>query len=310
MQKYWQHAVNRAVIFLCRPYIKREWPGWGRLYTLAVESGRADRWANYPRRWVRGKLHGYEMSLNLGYFANRMTFFLERWSDLPTQLATQALLRPGDTMIDVGANEGMVSLLASKLVGPAGKIISFEPNPTPRKNLETAIDRNSISNITLYPIGLANSNDSLTLTAPKYNPGEGSFGIPAYDPKLVDTLECQVRRGDEVLGSVTPQLMKMDIEGFEPFALDGLRETIARAKPTIIMEVIAGHLFNANTSPSALRQRMDNLGYRSYRIGIAKQNGSYRLRLTPEIIGDKTRGDFVWLHKESRTTPREIEASA
>ena len=298
MQFSLRHTVNQAVILFCRPYIKREWPGWGRLYTVAVEGGRPDRWRGYPRIWLRGKLHGYEMSLDLSYWPNRITFFLERWSDLPTQLAVQALLQPGDTMIDVGANEGMVSLLASRLVGSAGKVVSFEPNSRPRKILEAAIDRNSISNITVYPVGLADRNDTLKLTAPKSNPGEGSFGAPAYDPKLMETMECPVRRGDELLQTITPQLIKMDVEGFEPFTLDGLKETIVRARPTIIMEVIARHLFNAKTSPAALRTRMTDFGYRSYRIGIVKRRGSYGLTLAEETIDDTTQGDFLWMHRD------------
>jgi hypothetical protein len=84
--------------------LRRESPGWGRLSGAAISSGKPDRWSGYPRRWVRGKLHGYEMSLDIGCWPNRTTFFLERWSNLPVQLLIQAILRPGDTMLDI-ANE-------------------------------------------------------------------------------------------------------------------------------------------------------------------------------------------------------------
>jgi hypothetical protein len=74
--------------------------------------------AALARTWMRGKLHGYEMSLDLGNWSNRQTYFLGRFYDLPTQLVLLSCLRPDDIFVDIGANEGMISLLASRLVGP------------------------------------------------------------------------------------------------------------------------------------------------------------------------------------------------
>ena len=124
---------NRAAM-LFRPYISRELPAWGKVYKAAVGDFEADdRWKGHERIWFRGKFHEYEMSLDLGYWSNRATFFLGRYPDLPTQLIMKAYLKPGDTFIDIGANEGMISLLASSLVGRTGKVLSFEPNPRPRE---------------------------------------------------------------------------------------------------------------------------------------------------------------------------------
>ena len=58
-----------------------------------------------------------------------------------------ALIRPGDTVIDVGANRGMFALNASYLVGKNGRVICFEPNPNCLKVLRYEIESNDIDNI-------------------------------------------------------------------------------------------------------------------------------------------------------------------
>lgn len=111
-----------AVIGLVRPYTRRELPGWGYLYRNLVGSFEKDLiWRGERERWVRGKLHGYEILVRIEGWSNRHTFFLERFYDLPTQLLLQRALRESDTVVDVGANEGMMTLLGSRLVGSKGR---------------------------------------------------------------------------------------------------------------------------------------------------------------------------------------------
>src|SRR5260370_22584442 len=90
----------------------------------------------------------------------------------------KACLKPGDTFVDIGANEGTISLLASSLVGRTGKVLSLEPNPRPREVFRSNIEHNAISNIHLFPTGLGERDDVLVLTVPKINSVEGSFGRP------------------------------------------------------------------------------------------------------------------------------------
>src|ERR1700757_1426354 len=60
-------------------------------------------------------------------------------------------LDPGDTMIDVGANIGLDSVLAGAILGPRGRVEAFEPSPSLRPCLEANIKRNGLANIRVHP---------------------------------------------------------------------------------------------------------------------------------------------------------------
>jgi FkbM family methyltransferase len=244
MKKFFQ----RILMSVFQPYISRELPGWGRIYSAFIGGYHYDAWwSGQKTRWVRGKLHGYEMLLDLGQWANRSTYFLKRLYDLPTQLVLIATLRSGDTFLDIGANKGMISLLGSRLVGPSGKVIAFEPNPRPPSIFQGNVDRNRISNVVIMPFGLGDTNERLSLSVPKINTGEGSFGRSNYAPERVEIVHCDVRRGDDLPGTVSPRLIKIDVEGFELYALRGMENFISKNHPAIIMEMEASHLANTDT---------------------------------------------------------------
>lgn len=288
--------LQRATIFFLRPYISLELPGWGRLYSTFVGDYRRDpEWAWLGRRWVRGKLHNHEMPLDLGQWSNRMTFFLRRLYDLPTQLVLKQILRSGDTFIDIGGNEGAISLLASHLVGPNGRVIAFEPNPTPRQKFEATIERNSIQNIILQPIGLGSESGQFTMTAPKINSGEGSFGRSNYRVEEIETIECEVQRGDDVLAGSTPALIKIDVEGFELHVMIGLAETLAKSHPPVVMEMISSHLSNCGTTSVELASFMTDAGYSSFKIGVKRNWFKFDLDLIPTDIGPEINTDILWL---------------
>lgn len=286
--------MKQRLAFFLRPYIYRELPGWGRLYERFVgDYDRDPEWRGHSERWVRGKLHGYEMLLDLSRWSNRATYFLGRFYDLPTQLVVDAILRPDDTFVDVGANEGMISLLASRLVGPNGHVIAFEPNPQPRAKLQAAITRNEISNVHLLGFALGAQASVLPLTVPKINSGEGSFGIPDYPTELVDVVDCEVRVGDDALQGVRPRLVKVDVEGFECNVIRGLGGVIEECRPAIVTEIVSTHLQKAQSSVTELVALMKEKGYRPYRLGLSTTKN---LRLVPGEVDSDAHGDFLWMH--------------
>lgn len=288
--------------FLCvallRPYIYRELPGWGYLYNIFIGGyGRDSEWVGQPQRWIRGKRHGYEMMLDVGRWSNRVTYFLGRFYDLPTQLVLEAILRPQDSFVDIGANEGMISLLASRLVGKGGQVVSFEPNPQPRAKFQLALDRNGISNIRLFDFALGAKAGVLPLTVPKVNTGEGSFGKLDYPPELVDVVECEIRVGDFELKDIEPRLVKIDVEGFECQVIRGLQGVLERHRPAVVTEVVASHLARAQSSPLELAGLMKGYGYSPFELELSKDK---RLRLKSAEIGPDAHGDFLWLHQHNK----------
>ena len=143
-------AAQELVIATARPYTLRELPGWGKIYRALVGHRRGWFWEGAPIRTTRGKLHHHLMRLDLSKWPDRWAYFLGRWYDLETQLLVSDLLGPGDTVIDVGANRGMFTLLASRLVGDAGQVIAFEPNPTCVHILEDELAANNIRNVVVH----------------------------------------------------------------------------------------------------------------------------------------------------------------
>jgi FkbM family methyltransferase len=293
---------RRFTTLIVRPYIRFELPAWGRVYATFIGDYKNDsQWNGIPPIWTRGKLHGYEMLLDLSQWSNRATYFLGRLYDLPTQLAMKSMLQTGDTFVDIGANEGHISLLGSSLVGTTGKVIAFEPNPAPRSVFQSMIDRNRIKNIELIPIGLSDSDDKLILSAPKINSGEGSFGRSNYPENLIDAVTCEVRRGDDRLAGETPGFIKIDVEGFELRVLRGLEKTISRHKPPIIMEMIASHLANADTKVDDVVTFMTGLGYEPFQIGLRRSGLRQKLDISPTTVKPDVEADILWMHPANRS---------
>ena len=109
-------SSHKTIIICVRPYVSRELFGWGRVYNFFVGGWRRDWfWKGAPTYITKDKVHGYDVALNLSFYADREEFFLRRWVCLEHQLLMKEKIKPGDTVIDVGANRGSFSSPASRL---------------------------------------------------------------------------------------------------------------------------------------------------------------------------------------------------
>ena len=149
----------------------------------------------------------------------------------------RASLRKGDTFIDVGANIGVMSLFASKIVGEDGAVYSFEPEPETFMILTENIRMNKVGNVHAHNIGLGDSKgQSLIYTNPFAGRGSASLVRPlgqdtarAYEIR-VETLDGLVASNN--LSGV--RMLKIDVEGWELHVLKGAESLLRSAAAPII----------------------------------------------------------------------------
>jgi FkbM family methyltransferase len=283
-----------CIIALVPPYVVREFPGWGYLLRLFCGYERDWLWAAAPTKKIRNKLTGQIMALDLANWSDRLTFFLGRWYDLETQLFTSSIVKPGDTVIDIGANRGMFALFASSIVGATGAVICFEPNPQCVAVLDRDVRLNGINNVAIHNIGLGDREQELILTIPSINSGEGTFGTSPYDEKQLYRTRVPVKRGDDVLCLVSPVMIKVDTEGFEPRVLAGLENTIKRTRPVIVTEIAPNHLKSCGSSVRELLALMERYGYQGLKLELVKKHGKHRLALN-RSWGQDEDCDVAWI---------------
>lgn len=148
-------------------------------------------------------------------------------------------LRGGMTVLDVGAHVGQYTLLASGLVGPAGRVIAFEPHPVLGPVLRRNVARAGCQNVTVLPVALGRAPGLGTLVL---NPPD-NFGGSSLQPDEASahyaraTVEVTTLDGAlDRLGGPPVDLVKIDVEGAELDVLDGGRRTLA-ANPGIVLIV-------------------------------------------------------------------------
>ena len=142
----------------------------------------------------------------------------------PVVDAFVAGLRPGDVVYDVGAWIGPYTLLASKLVGARGRVISFEPDPIARAQLERNVTLNRAGNVQILPIALSDHNGTARLS------GGGSEAVVGPTGAAeVPTMTLP----DLIAKEGAPDVIKVDIEGGE-LRLDV--EALSRAR-VVFLEV-------------------------------------------------------------------------
>lgn len=281
-----------------RPYIVRELPGWGKVYALLIGGWKRDaQWAGAKLRTIRGKLHGYEMTLDISRWSERYTYFLGRFYDLETQLLMKRFLRPGDRVADVGANVGMITLLAARLVGPEGVVEAFEPNPVCQRKVEHALVRNRIGHVRLHGVGLGAETSHARLSVKSINSGEGTL-TPVDDRSGFDTIhDVRVVRGDSILAidARAIALIKIDVEGFECHALRGLRTTLEHHRPLVSTEIVEAHLRRAGKNSADVFRTMHDSGYTAYAMGLRRGLFGHTLDLQPCTAPVPGRPNVLWI---------------
>lgn len=137
-------------------------------------------------------------------------------------------------LLDVGANVGHHTLYAST---KCQLVVSFEPFPEVANRISQKIADNQIANVLLCDFALGATNETLKYAKPQgRNTGTGSFTTQNTQSQ---TLDLPIRNGDEVLaelGVKNVHFIKIDTEGFEPFVLKGLNETLKRCRPLVFFE--------------------------------------------------------------------------
>lgn len=158
------------------------------------------------------------------------------------------LLSPGDVVYDVGANIGWYSLLAARRVGPQGSVVAFEPSLQNALYAHQNAIANGLANMTVVPAALTDEDGWLAFLDKGSLEGRLEKDDSEAQAQRRAQRELRVRgrtivpvaRLDSWLertGSRPPNVVKIDVEGAEVGVLRGMRETLASAAPTLIVEL-------------------------------------------------------------------------
>lgn len=140
-------------------------------------------------------------------------------------------------VLDVGANVGHHTMFMSRV---AKAVHAVEPFPPVLDRMDEMLKLNSIQNVVIHPVGYSNEDGSLPFTPPDdKNHGIGTFSTDRR-AGAQKQLELPILRGDDDLarsnvGAV--HLIKLDIEGYEKFALEGLKKTLQTNRPAVVIEL-------------------------------------------------------------------------
>jgi FkbM family methyltransferase len=162
-------------------------------------------------------------------------------------------LSPGMVVYDIGANIGFFTMIAARAVGPQGRVLAFEPLPENVRWLRHNVDINDFGQVEIVEAAVGAREGTAAFES----------GNTAVWARISDTGEHEVRvlsiDDGIAAGSLpVPDVVKMDIEGAEVDALDGMRETLARHRPTVIVEL--------HDTIGAVRERLVAAGYGMERI--------------------------------------------
>jgi FkbM family methyltransferase len=146
-------------------------------------------------------------------------------------------LRPSDVFYDLGAGVGFFTLLGARLVGPAGEVWAFEPDPANAAVLRRNVELNGFPHVRVLEQAVSGQSGEARL----HSSGTASRLVTdrGARPDRDETIPVAVTSVDEVvreLGGPAPTLVKFDVEGAELDALEGMRETIAATRPVIVCE--------------------------------------------------------------------------
>jgi FkbM family methyltransferase len=183
----------------------------------------------------------------------------------------RSVLRPGDTVLDVGASFGWYTLVFSQMVGDAGRVHAFEPIPHNFDILARNCRLNQAANVRLNNIAIGAKVEDRDLYLPDIG-SSGAFRLHQYRNKF-ETIHCRAQTLDDYVarsGISHVDLIKADIEGAELEMLHGATNVLQiDSQPIWLIEIQAKSCSLFGHTPRAVFDRMCRFGYSPYCISEA-----------------------------------------
>jgi FkbM family methyltransferase len=218
-------------------------------------------------------------------------------------------LREGCIFYDVGAHLGFFTLLAAKLAGSEGKIISFEASPSMFTYCQQNVSNHA--NIRVYNKAVFNEDGSIRfyefpILYSEYNspyPEQYEDASWHKSNKAIEvdipsvTLDSFVRQSNHI-----PDLIKIDVEGAETEVLDGADDLLSRYKPVIVMEYISPSIetWEDNTHVKAVKKLAD----KGYLAHVIQKNGLLKtMPVTRDLLLSFDSENLVFVHPENQILP-------
>ena len=191
-----------------------------------------------------------------------------------------SLIDPGDTVVDVGANVGIWTILAASRAGDDGKVLAFEPMPGTADQLEGNLRLNGLENVAVQRSALGSESATVQmfgdeigagrrpLTPGRRNSGGASLAAAAGSSQV--SVEVDARTLDEAVSSLgTPRVsvLKVDVEGAELAVLRGARELLSsETAPAIFLEISPELAERFGCSPEDVLGFLRTCGYKLFRF--------------------------------------------
>lgn len=198
-----------------------------------------------------------EVRLDLREDAERAIFAGDY--DPPLTAFFRHVLRPGDLVVDIGANVGALSVVAANAVGVDGSVVSIEPNPTLAKRLTGISERNPLGNIRVIEAAIGDEKGPAKFFVSSSHPYSSLDQSELPDYPLQGVVDVQVRTLDDVwateLNGRPIRLLKIDVQGFEAKVIRGGRRCLQESPPDLIVLELMGE------GLSKVRQDLRAWGY-------------------------------------------------
>jgi FkbM family methyltransferase len=182
--------------------------------------------------------------------------YLRGEAEIAVQKMLAERLRPGMVFYDLGANIGLFSLLAARIVGASGRVFSFEPDCETAARLQRNVERNGFQNVRIIAKGVWSASGKRSFApADSSSPdhGTGRF-VENGDTANSPSLEC-ISLDDFAQEAPAPQAIKCDAEGAEVEVLRGAEQVLRLHRPWILCEM------HSEANDRACRELLQQFAY-------------------------------------------------
>ena len=242
------HLV-RAAGYVSRAFLPR---GRTRLALYLMRHGPAqevayrDQWGYRRVALLKDRMEAY------GYTGVRV---------LPANV--ERLIHPGDWVIDVGANVGLITAHLCHRTGPRGRVWAIEPVPQNVARLQQLKELNGLDYLTVFQGALSAAGGPAELRLPAG--GQSAYASFTKSSDMSGSIEVMTWRLDDLVYEARYDrrvaFLKIDVEGYEPQVIEGAERTLREMKPLVLCEFNDILLRDAGSSSDQLLQKLAQLGY-------------------------------------------------